>query len=123
MPNLLAKSTNSELCVRHGAVVGLSEIVLALKKKLPDDSVTDLSELVPKLEKLRLYRGRGGEVMRAAVCRYIECLSLADVPLTVKQQVCKTEYCLAIHGYLISNNLSCVGSTARFRGRESETFE
>ena len=87
MTNLLERSTNSDLCVRHGAVVGLSEIFLALKDELPDELEGDLSELVPKLEKLRLYRGRGGEIMRSAVCRYIECLSLAKVPLTVKQQV------------------------------------
>jgi tubulin-specific chaperone D len=87
IPNLVERSTNSDLCVRHGAVVGLSEIVLALKDELPEELEGELSELVPKIEKLRLYRGRGGEIMRAAVCRYIECLSLAKVPLTVKQQV------------------------------------
>lgn len=87
MPNLLERSTNSDVCVRHGSVVGLSEIVLALKDELPDELKVELAELVPKIEKLRLYRGRGGEIMRAAVCRYIECLSLAKVPLTVKQQV------------------------------------
>ena len=87
IPHLLEKSTNSELNVRHGAVLGLSEIILALSDELPDEHLADLSELVVKLEKLRLYRGRGGEIMRAAVCRYIECLSLARMPLTVKQQV------------------------------------
>ena len=87
IPHLLEKSTNSELNVRHGAVLGLSEIILALSDELPDEHLADLSELVVKLEKLRLYRGRGGEIMRAAVCRYIECLSIARIPLTVKEQV------------------------------------
>ena len=87
IPHLLVESTNSELNVRHGAVLGVSEIVLALRRDLPDDVLAELSELVAKLEKLRLYRGRGGEIMRAAVCRYIECISIAGIPLTVKQQV------------------------------------
>jgi hypothetical protein len=87
IPHLLSKCTNSDLFVRHGAVLGLAEIILSLKEDLPDDPMTELTELVVKLEKLRLYRGRGGEVMRAAVCRYIECITLAKVPLAVKQQV------------------------------------
>lgn len=88
LPHLLAKCTDSDLFVRHGAVLGVAEIVLAMKSSIPEDAMLEVTELVPKLEKLRLYRGRGGEVMRAAVCRYTECLSLAQLPLTVKQQVC-----------------------------------
>lgn len=40
--------------------------------------------LVPAIEKARLYRGKGGEIMRAAVSRFIECLSSAAIPLSVK---------------------------------------
>lgn len=99
IPHLLVKSTNSELNVRHGAVLGLSEIILALKDVLADELLVDLSELVVKLEKLRLYRGRGGEIMRAAVCRYIECLSIARIPLTVKQQVWPKFFLVEPHYY------------------------
>ena len=93
----------------------MSEIVLALRDELPDEVVAELSELVAKLDKLRLYRGRGGEIMRAAVCRFIECLSLSQIPSTVKQQVrqsCLVE-CMVIITFL-SPPVCVVGSSARF---------
>ncbi len=46
-----------------------------------------IAALVPSIEKARLYRGHGGEIMRGCVCRLIECISLAHIPLSVKQQV------------------------------------
>lgn len=50
--------------------------------------VTDLQNqvagVVPAIEKARLYRGKGGEIMRSAVSRFIECISLARVQLTDK---------------------------------------
>jgi tubulin-specific chaperone D len=87
VPNLLIRCVDNEICTRHGAVLGVSEIVLALFEDIPNDLNVQLSELVIKIETLRLYRGRGGEIMRKAVCRYIECISMSNIPLTVKQQV------------------------------------
>ncbi|KAK6121646.1 hypothetical protein DH2020_044612 [Rehmannia glutinosa] len=40
--------------------------------------------IVPAIEKARLYRGKGGEIMRSAVSRFIECISRAQVSLTEK---------------------------------------
>ena len=54
---------------------------------LHDGTANALAHLVSEIETARLYRGRGGELMRSAICRFIECLSLARLPLTVKQQV------------------------------------
>ncbi len=126
LPYLLGYVTNENLFVRHGALIGVAEVVLALgdchsslqeegtgegagaeggeppeneddndgKKKnlglasiISDTVLTSLSNLVAVIEKARLYRGRGGEIMRAAVSRYIECMARSKVPLTVKQQV------------------------------------
>jgi tubulin-specific chaperone D len=87
IPNLLITCIDNEICTRHGALLGLSEMVLALFNEIPNELKLELSELVTKIETLRLYRGRGGEIMRKAVCRYIECISLSNIPLTVKQQV------------------------------------
>jgi hypothetical protein len=42
--------------------------------------------VVPAIEKARLYRGKGGEIMRAAVSRFIECESLAHIPLQLSSQ-------------------------------------
>ena len=98
MPRLLKKCTDDNLAVRHGALLGCAEIVLAMGKmrdetdstgdiSMKDETANALADLVSEIEKARLYRGRGGEMMRSAVCRFIECLSLARLPLTVKQQV------------------------------------
>lgn len=38
--------------------------------------------VVPAIEKARLYRGKGGEIMRSAVSRYIECISLSRLALS-----------------------------------------
>lgn len=42
--------------------------------------------MVPAIEKARLYRGKGGEIMRAAVSRLIECTALIRVPLPQRVQ-------------------------------------
>ena len=97
VPYLAEHSMNENLYVRHGSVLGLAEVVLALKEisddpkgtfdELDNEALDSVVELVTRIEKARLYRGRGGEIMRSAVCRLIECISQARLPLTVKQQV------------------------------------
>lgn len=101
VPFLLDKCIDDSLFVRHGALLGLAEIILALgvicdKNEdkhitvvtfISETTLSIISELVPAIEKARLYRGRGGEIMRSSVCRFIECISLAKLPLTVRHQV------------------------------------
>jgi hypothetical protein len=95
LPKLLHQCFHDDLVVRHGSLLGVAEMVVAfgeanLVKRgevLNDGTLELIAELVPSIEKARLYRGRGGEIMRSAACRMVECISLADVPLTVKQQV------------------------------------
>lgn len=43
-----------------------------------------MASIVPAIEKARLYRGKGGEIMRAAVSRFIECISSSHLPLLEK---------------------------------------
>lgn len=40
--------------------------------------------VVSAIEKARLYRGKGGEIMRSSVSRFIECIAKAQVPLPEK---------------------------------------
>lgn len=94
VPYLVEHGLNEDLHVRHGAVLGLAEVMLALgemeKNSFEDfdyETLESVVELLAGIEKARLYRGRGGEIMRSAVCRLIECISKAKVPLAVKQQV------------------------------------
>lgn len=56
---------------------------------LPTETVAGLVGIVPALEKARLYRGRGGELMRQAACRLVECLALTKSGVAIKTQVHK----------------------------------
>lgn len=40
--------------------------------------------VVPAIEKARLYRGKGGEMMRGAVCQLIERTAHVGMPLPIK---------------------------------------
>ena len=65
--------TRFGLQVRHGAALGLAELVLALRlhgQALSPGRQAAVAAVVPAVEKARLYRGKGGELMRAAVCRW-----------------------------------------------------
>ena len=86
LPRLLDQCFSEDLATRHGSLLGVAEITI---KSLPldDTTRTTIADLIPSIEKRRLYRGRGGEVMRGAACRLIECISISTLPLSVKQQV------------------------------------
>jgi hypothetical protein len=93
LPYLIKFCTHENLFVRHGAVLGVGEIVLALYMEtnsnilVPEHLLVPISQLVFTIEKARLYRGRGGEIMRSATSRLIECIATSHVPMTTKQQV------------------------------------
>ncbi|KVH89203.1 Armadillo-like helical [Cynara cardunculus var. scolymus] len=79
LEKLIPCTLASDLCMRHGAVLAVGELVLALNKygyALPKDKQKVVAGVVPAIEKARLYRGKGGEIMRAAVSRFIECISI-----------------------------------------------
>ena len=96
LPCLLEHSLNSSVQIRHGAVLGVAEIILSISDTTEQDQNVNLlsselldliAQLVPTIEKKRLYRGKGGEQMRSAVCRLVECMSISRITLTVPQQV------------------------------------
>jgi hypothetical protein len=94
LPKLIHQCLHDDLVVRHGSLLGVAEIVLAFGEAnlvkgdiLTSEMLSSVAELVPSIEQARLYRGRGGEIMRNAACRMVECISHAGVPLSVKQQV------------------------------------
>ncbi|KAL2324032.1 hypothetical protein Fmac_023090 [Flemingia macrophylla] len=87
MEKLIPCTLSSDLCMRHGATLATGELVLALHQcnfALPSDKQKSLAGIVPAIEKARLYRGKGGEIMRAAVSRFIECISIFKVALSEK---------------------------------------
>ncbi|GAB2210552.1 hypothetical protein Droror1_Dr00015820 [Drosera rotundifolia] len=78
---------SSDLCTRHGATLAAGELVMALNQcgyVLSTDKQKQLAGVVPAIEKARLYRGKGGEIMRSAVSRFIQCISFSHIPLTEK---------------------------------------
>ena len=95
LPKLIEQCFDDDIVTRHGSLLGCAELVLEFGELkllhrgglLDDEKICILAELVPSIEKARLYRGRGGEIMRSAACRMIECLSQSGLPLSVKQQV------------------------------------
>lgn len=93
LPYLIKFCTHDNLFVRHGAVLGVGEIVLAVYMEtdsnilLPEHLLAPISQLVFCIEKARLYRGRGGEIMRSATSRLIECIAMSHIPMTTKQQI------------------------------------
>jgi len=89
LSRLIPKCTNpNNYFVRHGAILGVAEITLALGKISTANRFSEaIAEIVPNVEKARLYRGRGGDLMRSAISRLIECMSISNIELTIKQQV------------------------------------
>lgn len=93
LPFLVECATNDNLFVRHGAVNGISEITMALSETdyfhtfFESSISSSITSLVFEIEKKRLYRGRGGEIMRSAVSLLIQRISQAKLQLSVKQQL------------------------------------
>lgn len=71
-------SPRSYLQVHHGAVLGLAEVILALhtlnqqqqqQQQLTEDQISSIAELPSKLHAAMYLKGKGGEVMKAAISR------------------------------------------------------
>ena len=56
--------------------------------QLPPELAAAVAEVLPRVEALRLTRGKGGEVLRTAVCRLAETTAGAGLDLTPAQQEC-----------------------------------
>jgi tubulin-specific chaperone D len=114
LPELFVSCVDTQsLNVRHGAVLGIAAILPKLccdthTHKRGDNSDCDdgdcsdcgcccgamsqqnmdrVKGIVAEIEARRLYRGRGGEIMRSAVCQLVESISVARIPLSVAEQV------------------------------------
>ncbi|XP_068650366.1 tubulin-folding cofactor D-like [Aristolochia californica] len=87
LERLVPCTLSSDLCMRHGATLAAGELVLALHKCghiLSTEKQKSVAGIVPAIEKARLYRGKGGEIMRSSVSRLIECTAIAHIPLPIK---------------------------------------
>ncbi|XP_077385116.1 tubulin-specific chaperone D isoform X1 [Festucalex cinctus] len=91
LPQLLNMAVGSDLQGRHGAILACAEVTYALYKLglhtgrtivdiIPSECVMALKDIHQKLLDKKRYRGYGGELMRPAMCRLIEKLSLSKMP-------------------------------------------
>ncbi|KAG7672803.1 hypothetical protein Ndes2437B_g02789 [Nannochloris sp. 'desiccata'] len=103
IPYLLPNCLSPVLETRHGAVAAVAELLPALANittvdgaagaaaampdanVLPEALADQVAEILPQIEKLKLSRGKGGEIMRSAVCRLIETTSSTGLELSSLQ--------------------------------------
>ena len=86
LPTLLPLCTNRLVPVRHGAVWGVAEILLGLARNgclgsVEEGMQAEISQVVARVEKAKQYRGKGGDMLRTASCRLIECIADAGLSL------------------------------------------
>ncbi|KAL0725356.1 hypothetical protein Bca4012_039955 [Brassica carinata] len=89
LEKLIPCTLSTDLCMRHGATLAAGEVVLALHQcgyVHSADTHKRIAGIVPAIEKARLYRGKGGEIMRLAVSRFIECISSSHVTLSERTE-------------------------------------
>ena len=89
LKHLLPCCTSKVFSTRHGAVVGISSLIFALSLSstiIPMDIMSAVVDVVPALDKARLFRGRGGELMRTASCELVENIARSNLKLSQKMQ-------------------------------------
>ncbi|CAK9217775.1 unnamed protein product [Sphagnum troendelagicum] len=89
MGMVLPSTLSTDLSLRHGATLASAEVIRALyehKYPLTPEREKAVAGMVPAIEKARLYRGKGGEIMRSAVSRLIEYTALVEIHLSSKIQ-------------------------------------
>ena len=149
MPKLIPFTVDNNLVVRHGAILGVAEILLSMAgqsaqnndpktiekmiykhsvnyyllksteeltesekavlsdsenrqkfkelynniqtkhhlDKISPEMLSSIKEIIFNIEKKRLYRGKGGQIIRSAVCRFIECLAKSEIVLNTREIV------------------------------------
>ena len=79
---LLPRTLHADPGVRHGALVALAAVLEPLHRAraLSEADQAALAGCVPALEKARLYRGRGGELVRASAQAVVAAVAQAGLP-------------------------------------------
>uniref|UniRef100_A0A7S2WC38 Tubulin-specific chaperone D n=1 Tax=Mucochytrium quahogii TaxID=96639 RepID=A0A7S2WC38_9STRA len=90
LKDLLPMTLSPDMLIRHGATLGVGEITKALAAipySLDAEMLSDIRNTIMRIEKARLYRGRGGEWMRVAACQLIGAIAYAGHPLSARAQL------------------------------------
>lgn len=99
--SIVADGLSTNFARRHGALLGVAELMLGLSECaevtdnsetfIPKDILDDIIQLIPRIDKARLYRGRGSELLRTASCLLIENMARAHLPIEMKIRVSLVE--------------------------------
>lgn len=95
LPTLLEKCLHKDVATRHGAILAVAEIIDCQSSSPQEcdllissaEILEKLVNIVSEIDRRRLYRGRGGELVRGGVCKLVRSISKAKLPLSVKDQV------------------------------------
>lgn len=80
LQTVISRITSSDLPTRHGAVLALGEMMLVAHEasmRFSDAVSTQVVDLVRDIADEKMLNGKGGEIMRSANCRLIECMALS----------------------------------------------
>ncbi len=86
--SILHRCLSSDICKRHGACLSAAEIVLGLSSAgytlalHNEQSADELGSLVERMGNENLFRGPGGEMMCTAICYFIKCMAIANIPIS-----------------------------------------
>ena len=92
---LVADVENVSLAIRHGAVLGLGRVIFALSARglsLLDNSRHAILTMILDIEKKRVFRGRGGEMVREAMCILIQSVVQSGIVESQKSHVAIVEF-------------------------------
>eukprot|EP00850_Spirogloea_muscicola_P004404 SM000019S04948 [mRNA] locus=s19:155448:161920:- [translate_table: standard] len=84
LDHLCESTLSPDLSLRHGALMALSHVLRALPP-LSSERQSAVANVLSRMEKTRLLRGKGGELMREATCHFIA--SMAAVPLILSAPI------------------------------------
>ncbi|XP_017009809.2 tubulin-specific chaperone D [Drosophila takahashii] len=94
LPQLLAKTDTIDINCRHGCVLAMGEITLALRNLenksdppvayLSNQRIVELNELIQTFLDRNCYRGMSGELMKSCTTNYIKNCSLAKLEATAE---------------------------------------
>jgi hypothetical protein len=94
LKELVETCTSNQLSLRHGSISAVSEILFSLVShgvSIPKDILERITNISLNIERARLYRGKGGELIRQAVCLLIRSISRSQIPINGKMQFTMVE--------------------------------
>ena len=95
LESLLTTCFSPAISIRHGSVLAVAEVTLELVTggtEIPAAIQESIVDLVIKLEKARMYRGRGGELLRHASCLLVENLARSHLTVEIKKKIALVDF-------------------------------